>query len=807
MGHSTLTRTRTRVKPVPGLTGMGTASCGYWVLTGCTGQRVGTAGQGSRVGTGSTWILQLLTTKPAASSLPHGAPAIVASPPSSVVSSPSSPVVSPSLSVVSPSLTVVSSLSAAAAAIAVVDVLVVVSLGVAAVVLLWFNVPAASPSLLPQADAAPSCTLLTAAAAAATAARAQARQFQRQRRQDIDSTCDNNDNYKTVSTALSTTRMRHDFGHHHHRFQQDDINGNDDNDLDSDANNEQLATPTTTIYTRKKPAKPVIRVQVLNGYPTSYPYPYPSNPYPGTRAGEGWRALVCPLSAQTGRGAAGCPCAAVPREWDGGMWEKGRGPEGGNVPSYALLEWGGGSMWRAGEGEEGGRLTLVHPCLCTNGAAGDVGERSVGPSSCVLYANGAGGGDGREEGGGEGGGGRREEEEEGGGRREEGGGRREEGGGRREEGGGRREEGGGKDLCSLHQPDSALYTNRGMQEGRPTPHIARREGRTRIRGTQCPSASQALPSPPSVPPRLRGRGAHEGMPLPLFSLSAAPHCGKWAHEGTWPPPLPFPLGRAIRKGGTRPPAPLFPIRAEGRTRPPPPFPLAAPPHSRRMGACEGKTRRKGTLKGTRLLGPSLPRSRGKGAREACHPLAPSPFARKGGTRGHASPRRPRPLPLLSSRHQACEARHPPALPFPPWPRRPIRVGNTRACHPRFHPSPFTRRPQPFPLGCTAPYAWEVGMQSATPGATLPPLARKGVARGYAAQHLPSPLAALPGTREKGAREGIRAEGGARGHAAPFAREGAHKGKLSPPPYVSRSGVDAVSACPRSPRPHHDFRAP
>ncbi|KAH9025154.1 hypothetical protein EDB85DRAFT_1893986 [Lactarius pseudohatsudake] len=202
--------------------------------------------------------------RPTASSLPHGAPAIVASPPSSVVSSPSLPVVLPSLSVVLPSLTVVSSLSATAATIAVVDVLIIVSLGVAAVVLLWFNLLL---GVLPSGlwtwpgdagfvhfvsidrslhfpDAAPSCTLLTAATAAA---RAQARQFQRQRRQDIDSTCDNNDNYKTVSTALSTTRTRHDFGHHHHRFQQDDINGNDDNDLDSDANNKQLATPTTTI--------------------------------------------------------------------------------------------------------------------------------------------------------------------------------------------------------------------------------------------------------------------------------------------------------------------------------------------------------------------------------------------------------------------------------------------------------------------------------------------------------------------------------------------------------------------------------
>ncbi|KAH9015934.1 hypothetical protein EDB84DRAFT_1582072 [Lactarius hengduanensis] len=211
---------------------------------------------------------------------------------------------------------------------------------------------------------------------------------------------------------------------------------------------------------------------------------------------------------------------------------------------------------------------------------------------------------------------------------------------------------------------------------------------------------------------------------PSYPYTAAPHCGKRAHEGTWPPPLPFPLGRAIRKGGTRPPAPPSPFAWKGargrRLR----FPWPRRPIRVEWGRAKAKTRGKGTLKGTRLLGPSLPRSRGKGAREACHPLAPSPFA---------------------------------------------------------------RRPQPFPLGCTAPYAWEVGMRSATPGATLPPLARKGVARGYAAQHLPSPLAAPPGTREKGAREGIRAEGGARGHAAPFAREGAHEGKPSPPPYVSRSG--------------------
>ncbi|KAH9015689.1 hypothetical protein EDB85DRAFT_2024298, partial [Lactarius pseudohatsudake] len=96
-------------------------------------------------------------------------------------------------------------------------------------------------------------------------------------------------------------------------------------------------------------------------------------------------------------GAAACPCAALPREWDGGTWGDGRGPEGGTacpraphfyangvartggrvgggIPSCALSSCAhflrsNGAAVNAGEGEEGGRLTLVHPCLRTNGAA------------------------------------------------------------------------------------------------------------------------------------------------------------------------------------------------------------------------------------------------------------------------------------------------------------------------------------------------------------------------------------------------------------------------------------------------------
>ncbi|KAH8996263.1 hypothetical protein EDB92DRAFT_1814281 [Lactarius akahatsu] len=191
----------------------------------------------------------------------------------------------------------------------------------------------------------------------------------------------------------------------------------------------------------------------------------------------------------------------------------------------------------------------------------------------------------------------------------------------------------------------------------------------RIRGTQCPSASQALSSPPSAPPHLCRRGVHKGMPLPPFPCLQHSNHVESGH-----------------------------MRARGPC--PSPSHLAAPP--------------------------------GKGARD------------------------------------------PPAPPFLPWPCCPVHAGNARARCPQFHPSPFAHCPwHPFPLGCAAPCVREGGMQSTTPGATLPPFAWKGVAHGYAPQHLPSPLAVPPGTRKKGACEGIRVEGGARGHAAPFMREAVH----------------------------------
>ena len=43
--------------------------------------------------------------------------------------------------------------------------------------------------------------------------------------------------------------------------------------------------------TNLKPVKPVARVRVRRGYLKPDPYPYPSNPYPGTRVGFQTRAM------------------------------------------------------------------------------------------------------------------------------------------------------------------------------------------------------------------------------------------------------------------------------------------------------------------------------------------------------------------------------------------------------------------------------------------------------------------------------------------------------------------------------------
>ncbi|KAH9025734.1 hypothetical protein EDB85DRAFT_1981652, partial [Lactarius pseudohatsudake] len=111
--------------------------------------------------------------------------------------------------------------------------------------------------------------------------------------------------------------------------------------------------------------------------------------------------------------AAACPCAALPREWDGGTWGDGRGPEGGTacpraphfyangvartgrrvgggIPSCALSSCAhflrsNGAAVNAGEGEEGGRLTLVHPSAHERGGAWCKG--CGGTSACPLASS------------------------------------------------------------------------------------------------------------------------------------------------------------------------------------------------------------------------------------------------------------------------------------------------------------------------------------------------------------------------------------------------------------------------------------
>ncbi|KAH9169081.1 hypothetical protein EDB89DRAFT_1908907 [Lactarius sanguifluus] len=247
-----------------------------------------------------------------------------------------------------------------------------------------------------------------------------------------------------------------------------------------------------------------------------------------------------------------------------------------------------------------------------------------------------------------------------------------------------------------------------------------------------------------LPPHRAQRGAHEDKG---HTMPAAP----------WPPGpslLPHPRRHICAEGGrTRahkgplwshhlvrveracdPPAPPFPIRAEGGTgalrssTPSWPCP-SAQPRSRGQGACEG-TPPHHSESAPPL--PSCPRHpihvnegmqrqdarKGDTRGHATPRPLPSPFVRKGGARGHTTP------PL-------CVARAP--FPFPP----------------RHPPGP------PFSLGRVAMYVW--GMRGhTTPGPTLPHSCGREL-------HAGTP----PG---KGVREGtlppafpIRAEGCTRVH--------------------------------------------
>ncbi|KAH9021086.1 hypothetical protein EDB84DRAFT_1565447 [Lactarius hengduanensis] len=153
---------------------------------------------------------------------------------------------------------------------------------------------------------------------------------------------------------------------------------------------------------------------------------------------------------------------------------------------------------------------------------------------------------------------------------------------------------------------------------------------------------------------------------------------------------------------------------------------------------------------------------------------------------HARARHPRPLPSPFARKRCARGAPPlpaatgPSLDRPtPAPPFHIRTAEGRtACR------------RPFPLDLTAPYAREGGTRP--PGPSLPHSCGRGdtapLSRVAPAPAPPS----LPSSRR------VRGQA-APSRGAPFAREGAHEAKPTPPPYVSRSGAGAVSVRPRSPR--------
>ncbi|KAH9016168.1 hypothetical protein EDB84DRAFT_1443223 [Lactarius hengduanensis] len=499
-----------------------------------------------------------------------------------------------------------------------------------------------------------------------------------------------------------------------------------------------------------------------------------------------------PLPREWGRersGGRACPSRApFPRE-RGGTKREGVGP-GAACPcarSFHANPNGG-----RGERERGRRPVLVRT-FCANGQRGQEGRGGAGGNmpSCTRFPRaadrGKSGGGGmpscatlpRKRGGADGGEGTREAEGvagacplsacEGGG------------------GGQCGERGKGASACPLASPFQREWGRGGRrgEEGVSTPNTGGKEGRvvldpvaeaTRACHVSASAVSCAhsgchhlpplpvtLPSPPPfpfavekrtqegqagapppplhrTPPRSRvdrdalGKGAHmkrggarghaAPLPLPLpYPLSASPCSrGKVAHEGTPSPPLPpcvpFACGAPSRRRLFSPSPPALP------------FPLVRAAHFAQKAPI--RVRMEGA------------RTRARRPRSYPFPLRATPFARKGGTRGHARP------PGLSLPHSARKG------------------GCTRACRPRHLPSPLAAPPRmrgkgaregtpllalPFPI-------WAEGCCTQVRRAA--PYAREGGMRGHA---IPGPI--LPHSRGRA---------GARRHAAPFVWEGAHEAK-------------------------------
>ncbi|KAH9023423.1 hypothetical protein EDB85DRAFT_2292852 [Lactarius pseudohatsudake] len=242
-------------------------------------------------------------------------------------------------------------------------------------------------------------------------------------------------------------------------------------------------------------------------------------------------------------------------------------------------------------------------------------------------------------------------------------------------------------------------------------------------------------------------------------------------------------------------------------RPPGPSLL---PHPRRHVHAEGW--RTGTFPHHSASAPPLPscprspvradRGRAKAGRPTSprrlrpHPfplVRTAPYARKGAREaGHP--------PSFPIRAEGVHAGTPPPVPFPPWPRRPVRAarghaipgppfpiraegGCARACR---LPSPLPPTP-PLP----APYARDGGH------ATRPhpsPFTRKGVHEGtrppIPIAPGPSPLGNAARTRGHGAPERTRVHEGTTPPAAPYALARYHPG----PPFPIRAEGGAPSEC-------------
>ncbi|KAH9009310.1 hypothetical protein EDB85DRAFT_1903142 [Lactarius pseudohatsudake] len=253
-------------------------------------------------------------------------------------------------------------------------------------------------------------------------------------------------------------------------------------------------------------------------------------------------------------------------------------------------------------------------------------------------------------------------------------------------------------------------------------------------------ACRPLLIPQSAPPRSRRKGAHEGTPFPHVSpsLSFAP-CPSSSY-----------LAAPVRagKGARDPPALPFPSRGRGAYGSTPPHHPASAPAL-----------------------PSCPRNPVRTDRGRARPDRPT------------SPRRPPPAPSLLSAPphsrgvRACEGKN-------------TRKGDTRKGDTRGHATPRPLLPHSRGRGAregTPPRL------SASPPPSSPSLFAPPHSRGRGA-HDTAPLSASPPPLSLPSSRRVRGQA-APTCGAPFAREGVHEAKPTPPPSVSRSGAGR-SQCAR-----------